>query len=111
MSQRCQAIVWIAILLVVVVGMPALAIDGARAYALRRDLQAAVDAAALAAADTLQQTGLYVPAEQAATTSFDANMRLYAGPTSCSPPYGSPPRTITCNYSDGTVLSQAVTGL
>jgi hypothetical protein len=103
--------VLIAIMLAVVVGMGALAIDGARAYALRRDLQAAVDAAALAAADTLQQTGLYVPAEQAATTSFDANMRLYAGPTSCSPTYGSPPRTITCNYSDGTVLSQAVTGL
>jgi hypothetical protein len=103
--------VLIAIMLAVVVGMAALAIDGSRAYALRRDLQAAVDAAALAAADTLQQTGLYVPAEQAATTSFDANMRLYAGPTSCLPAYGSPPRTITCNYSDGTVLTQVVAGL
>jgi hypothetical protein len=109
--QRGQAIVLIAIMLAVVVGMAALAIDGSRAYALRRDLQAAVDAAALAAGDTLQHTGLYVPAEQAATTSFDANMRLYTGPTSCSPPYGSPPRTITCNYGDGTVLSQTVTGL
>ncbi len=98
-------------MLAVVVGMAALAIDGARAYALRRDLQAAVDAAALAAADTLQQTGLYVSAEQAATTSFGANMRLYAGPSSCSPAYGSPPRSITCNYADGTVLSQVVTGL
>jgi hypothetical protein len=109
--QRGQAIVLIAIMLAVVVGMAALAIDGARGYALRRDLQAAVDAAALAAGDTLQQTGLYVPAEQAATTSFDINMRLYAGPTSCSPPYGSPPRSITCNYADGTILSQAVGGL
>src|SRR5450759_4055189 len=95
--QRGQAIVLIAIMLAVLVGMAALAIDGARGYALRRDLQAAVDAAALAAGDTLQQTGLYVPAEQAATTSFDVNMRLYTGPSSCSPAYGSPPRTITCN--------------
>ncbi len=109
--QRGQAIVLIAIMLAVVVGMAALAIDGARAYALRRDLQAAVDAAALAAADTLQETGLYVSAEQAATTSFGANMRLYAGPSSCSPGYGSPPRSITCNYADGTVLSQVVAGL
>ncbi len=101
----------IAIMLAVVVGMAALAIDGARGYALRRDLQAAVDAAALAAGDTLQQTGLYVPAEQAATTSFDVNMRLYTGPSSCLPAYGSPPRTITCNYTDGTVLSQTVAGL
>ena len=110
-SQRGQAIVLIAIMLAVVVGMAALAIDGSRAYALRRDLQAAVDAAALAAGDTLQQTGSYASAEQAATTSFDANMRLYAGPSSCSPVYGSPPRSITCNFSDGTVLTQAVAGL
>jgi len=109
--QRGQAIVLIAIMLAVIVGMAALAIDGARGYALRRDLQAAVDAAALAAGDTLQQTGSYIQAEQAATTIFDTNVRLYAGPTSCSPLYGSPPRNITCNYGDGTVLSQSVAGL
>ncbi|HXJ47783.1 MAG TPA: pilus assembly protein TadG-related protein, partial [Candidatus Acidoferrum sp.] len=109
--QRGQAIVLIAIMLAVIVGMAALAIDGARGYALRRDLQAAVDAAALAAGDTLQQTGSYIQAEQAATTIFDTNIRLYAGPTSCSPVYGSPPRNITCNYGDGTVLSQSVAGL
>jgi Putative Flp pilus-assembly TadE/G-like len=102
--------VLIAIMLAVLVGMAALAIDGARAYALRRDLQAAVDAAALAAGDTLQKTSSYTQAEQAATTIFDSNIRLYAGPSSCAP-YGSPPRTITCNYTDGTVLSQAVSGL
>jgi uncharacterized membrane protein len=84
--QRGQAIVLIAIMLAVVVGMAALAIDGSRGYALRRDLQAAVDAAALAAADTLQKTGSYPSAEQAATTIFDSNLRLYTGPTSCSPP-------------------------
>jgi len=100
-------------MLAVVVGMAALAIDGSRAYALRRDLQAAVDAAALAAADNLQQTGSYSSAEQAATTIFEANLRLYGGPA-CSPVYGAPgsnPLTITCSFGDGTVLTQVVSGL
>lgn len=113
-SQRGQAIVLIAIMLAVVVGMAALAIDGSRAYALRRDLQAAVDAAGLAAADNLQQMGNYTSAEQAATTSFGANLRLYNSPA-CLPGYGPPgvsnQRTITCTFSDGTVLQQVVTAL
>ena len=112
-AQSGQAIVLIAIMLAVVVGMAALAIDGARAYSLRRDLQAAVDAAALAAGDNLQQTSSYTQAEQAATTIFGANLRLYSAP-SCTPGYGSPgfaPRTITCTYSDGTVLTQVVSAL
>src|SRR5712691_2063223 len=114
-TQRGQAIVLVGIMVAVVVGMAALAIDGSRAYALRRDLQAAADAAALAAGDSLQQTGSYILAEQAATASFGSNMRLYSSP-SCSPGYGSPsatmnPRTITCTYSDGTVLKQVVTAL
>ena len=111
--QRGQAIVLIAIMLAVVVGMGALAIDGSRAYALRRDLQAAVDAAALAAGDNFQQTGSYTSAEQAATASFGANLRLYNGPA-CAPGYaapGAPPLTITCTYSDGTVVQQVVRAL
>jgi hypothetical protein len=103
----------IAIMLAVVVGMAALAIDGSRAYALRRDLQAAVDAAALAAGDKLQHTDSYASAEQAASTIFGMNLRLYTAP-SCAPGYGSPgpaPRTVTCTYSDGTVLTQVVTDL
>jgi hypothetical protein len=96
----------------VVVGMAALAVDGARAYALRRDLQAATDAAALAAGDSYQQYRNYITAESAATTSFGQNIRLYASP-SCSPTYGAPPRTIRCTYSDPdhTVLTEAVTAL
>ena len=112
-GQRGQAIVLIAIMLAVVVGMAALAIDGARAYALRRDLQAAVDAAALSAADSLQQTGSYVSAEQAASTNFGTNMRLYSAP-SCSPGYGTPGAsslTVTCTYSDGTALMQVVSAM
>lgn len=111
--QRGQAIVLIAIMLAVVVGMAALAIDGARAYAVRRDLQAAVDAAALAAGDRLQQTGSYVSAEQAASTIFGTDLRLYAAPL-CPPGYGSPgasPLTLTCTYPDGTVLKQVISAL
>ncbi|MDQ2939612.1 MAG: pilus assembly protein TadG-related protein [Actinomycetota bacterium] len=109
-TQRGQAIVLIAITLAVVVGMAALAIDGSRAYASRRDLQAALDASALAAADKLQQTGSYVAAEQAASTIFGTNLRLYS-PPSCSPGYATPggaPVTVACTYSDGTVLTQVV---
>jgi Flp pilus assembly protein TadG len=107
--QRGQAIVLIAIALAVVVGMAALAIDGSRAYALRRDLQAAVDAAALAAADNLQQGGTYISAETAAATIFGTNLRLYATP-SCG--YAEPPTPpVTCTYADGTVLKQVVSAL
>ncbi len=96
----------------IVVGMAALAVDGARAYALRRDLQAATDASALAAGDSYQQFRNYITAEAAATTSFGRNIRLYVSP-SCSPIYGAPPRTIRCTYSDpeGTVLTEVVTAL
>src|SRR5260370_15428457 len=111
-TQRGQAIVLIGIMVAVVVGMAALAVDGARAYALRRDLQAATDAAALAAGDSYQQFRNYITAESAATTSFGQNIRLYVSP-GCSPAYGAPPRTIRCTYSDsdGTVLTEAVTAL
>ena len=111
--QRGQAIVLIAIMLAVVVGMAALAIDGARAYALRRDLQAAIDSAALAAGDSLQQTSSYPTAEAAATTNFAMNLRLYSAPA-CAPAYNTPgagPLTVTCTYSDGTVLTQVVSAL
>ena len=109
--QSGQAIVLVALMLVVVVGMAALAIDGSRAYAARRDLQAGVDAASLAAADSFQRTGSYVTAEQAASTSFGINLRLYS-PPSCSPGYGSPGAAayvLTCTYADGTTLVQTVT--
>ena len=111
-QQSGQAIVLIALMLTVLIGMAAIAVDGARAYALRRDLQAAVDSAGLAAADGLQQTGSYSSAEQAATTIFAANLHLYDTPA-CSG-YGSPgasPLTVTCSYADGTVLTQVVSGL
>ncbi len=108
--QKGQAIVLVALMLVVVVGMAALAIDGSRAYALRRDLQAALDAAVLAAGDNYQRTGSFPSAEAAASRIFGTNLRLYSNP-SCSPGYISPgaaPVTITCTFSDGTTLTQVV---
>src|SRR5216684_1802375 len=65
-AQRGQAIVLVGIMVAVVVGMAALAIDGARTYALRRDLQSASDAAALAAGDSYQQFRNYRTAESVA---------------------------------------------
>src|SRR5487761_78932 len=111
--QRGQAIVLIAVMLAVLIAMAALAIDGARAYALRRDLQDAVDSAALTGGDTLQRTGSYTQAEQAATSNFGKNLRLYSAP-GCAPGYGTPgaaPFVVTCTYSDGTVLTQTVLAL
>ena len=108
-SQRGQAIILIAVMLGVVVGMAALAIDGSRAYALRRDMQNAVDYAALAAADNYQRTNSYSSAESTAATDFGVQMRLYSG-TSCTG-FGSPgPGTYntTCTYLDGTQLGIAV---
>jgi len=99
-------------MLAVVVGMAALAIDGSRAYALRRDLQSSVDAAALAAADRFQQTNSYTSAEQAASNLFGIDARLYGLP-SCSP-YGTPgatPFTVTCTYSDGSTLTDVASDL
>jgi putative Flp pilus-assembly TadE/G-like protein len=104
--QRGQAIVIIALMLTVLMGMVAIAVDGSRAYSLRLDLQDASDSAALAAADTFQQTGSYISAEQAATTIFGKNMRLYAAPACTG--YGTPgasPWTATCTYPDGTVMT------
>jgi Flp pilus assembly protein TadG len=111
--QRGQAIVLIAIMLAVLVGMTALAVDGARAYATRRDLQEAVDSAALAAGDNFQQTGSYTSAERAATAIFASNLAIYSVPA-CAPVYGSPgagPITVTCTFGDGTVLTQVVSDL
>jgi Flp pilus assembly protein TadG len=108
--QKGQAIVLVALMLVAIVGMAALAIDGSRAYALRRDLQAALDAAVLAAGDNYQRTGSFPSAEAAASKIFGTNLRLYNTP-SCSPGYISPgasPVTITCTYSDGTTLTEVV---
>src|SRR5260370_40655721 len=76
-TQNGQAIVLSALMLTVLIGMAAIAIDGARAYSVRRDLQSAIDAAALAGGGRVPQGGGDVSAEQAPTNVVASNLRLY----------------------------------
>jgi len=60
-----QAIVLVALIMVVLFGFLGLAIDGGRGYVDRRQMQASVDAGALAAAYTYVNTMDYAQAERA----------------------------------------------
>jgi len=79
--QEGQAIVLIALLILVLFAMLGLAIDSGRAYVDRRDQQAAVDAAALAAGDWYENytdlTGSTVPQS---VNLYQNDLRLYSGP-------------------------------
>lgn len=97
-TQRGQAIVLVALILVVLFGFLGLAIDGGRAYVDRRHMQASVDAAALAAAYNYMNNNDYTQAEQAATNQYAEDERLYA-PPSCSG-YGS--TSVSCTFGDYT---------
>src|SRR5260221_3858124 len=97
--QEGQAIVLIALLILVLFAMLGLAIDSGRAYVDKRDLQTAVDAAALAAGDWYENyadlTGSTLPqAEQV----FQTDLHLYSGPSSntCPPPAGQPGARLPC---------------
>src|SRR5437773_4332277 len=84
--QEGQAIVLIALLILVLFAMLGLAIDSGRAYVDRRDQQAAIDAAALAAGDWYEnyqsvRGGANSAIPQAAQI-YQNNLHLYAGPTS-----------------------------
>src|SRR6266700_1662508 len=84
-AQQGQAIVLIALLLLVLFAMLGLAIDSGRAYVDRRDLQAAVDAAALAAGDWYENfsnlNGSTIPQS---VQLYQSDLRLYSGSTSNS---------------------------
>ena len=81
--QSGQAIVLIALLILVLFGMLGLAIDSGRAYVDRRDQQAAVDAAALAAGDWYENyNDIYGASFPNAKSVYQSNLHLYAGPTS-----------------------------
>src|SRR5713226_7168182 len=96
--QEGQAIVLIALLMLVLFAMLGLAIDSGRAYVDRRDLQTAVDAAALAAGDWYENysdlagvTGY--GALPHGSQIFETDLHLYSGPSSnsCAPaPLGCP---------------------
>src|SRR5713226_10611620 len=84
--QEGQAIVLIALLILVLFAMLGLAIDSGRAYVDKRDLQTAVDAAALAAGDWYENygdlTGSTLPQSK---QIYETDLHLYAAPTSDSP--------------------------
>src|SRR5436305_8413829 len=78
--QAGQAIVLIALLILVLFGMLRLAIDSGRGYGDRRDQQTAVDASALAAGDWWENfqdlNGVVIPNSVAL---YESNLRLYGG--------------------------------
>ena len=75
-SQQGQAIVLVALMIVVLFGFVGLAIDSGRAYLDRRHLQAAVDAAALAAAYLYMNTPDYSASETQAVNTYASNQEL-----------------------------------
>ncbi len=83
--QQGQAIVLIALLILVLYGMLGLAIDSGRGYVDRRDQQTAVDAAALAAGDWYENypdlTDLQNLVIPRAITLYQNDLRIYVGPT------------------------------
>src|SRR2546423_10776364 len=75
-AQRGQAIVLVALLLVVLFGFVGLAIDGGRGYLDRRQMQAAVDAASLAASYDYMTSTNISHAELAGLDGFANNEQL-----------------------------------
>ena len=82
-AQLGQAIVLIAILILVLFGMLGLAIDSGRTYVDRRDQQTAVDAAALAAGDWYENfQDVLGSAMPQAKQIYANNLHLYSSPAS-----------------------------
>ena len=113
-TQRGQAIVLVALMILVLFGFVGLAIDSGRAYLDRRHLQAAADAAALAAAYTYMNTNDYAQSEQMAAQTYASNEALY-GSISCS---GLGTVAASCSFSDPwgqllniTVTNKAIAGI
>lgn len=71
--QEGQEMVLVAILLVVLILLAALAIDGARIYLARENVQNAADAAALAGAVELRTSGSWESAVKAAQAYAESN--------------------------------------
>jgi Flp pilus assembly protein TadG len=88
----------VGLIIVVLFGFVGLALDGGRAYLDRREMQAAVDAAALAAANNYMNTSDYGQAEQAATNNYALNERLYTAPICTG--YGT--LSVSCTFGDPT---------
>ena len=81
--QRGQAIVLVALLILVLFAMLGLAIDSGRAYVDRRDQQTAVDAGALAAGDWYENFhDLYGSTLPNSKQIYQNNLHLYSGSSS-----------------------------
>ncbi len=82
-AQAGQAIVLIALLILVLFGMLGLAVDSGRGYVDRRDQQTAVDAAALAAGDWYNNfpnaTDLAGKDLAGSVAVYESNLRIYSG--------------------------------
>ena len=102
--QRGQAIVLVALMMTVLVGFVALALDSARAFDGRRILQDAVDAGALAGAEIYQNGPIgpnpneacvtapcWAAAETGAVHLFERDNGLAPATESCSPALGAAP--------------------
>src|SRR3989454_11823258 len=84
--QEAQAIVLVALLIRVLVGMLGLASVSGRGYVDRRDQQTAVDAAALAAGDWYENyTDLNLSIQQSVLL-YQRDLRLYGGPATVNGP-------------------------
>lgn len=105
-AQKGQAIVVVALMMIVLLGFVALAIDSARAYDGRRVLQDAVDAAALYAADVYQKDRSWTTAQTSGVSLFATDTRNSAGPacpTFPTPLIGAASITSTCTIGAATM--------
>ncbi|HVD02517.1 MAG TPA: TadE/TadG family type IV pilus assembly protein [Candidatus Dormibacteraeota bacterium] len=98
-GERGQAIVFVALMVVVLIGMIGLAVDGGRLYWERRILQNSVDAAALAASDNYQDSLSVSSSIHAAATEYAANERIY-GAASANPSWSA--STVDVTWSGST---------
>jgi Flp pilus assembly protein TadG len=67
-----QAVAWMVLMLVVMMGLAGISIDCGHAYVSKRQLQASTDAAALAAAYAMSLTGATTSSVQAQATAYSA---------------------------------------
>jgi len=91
-AQKGQAIVLIALMMVILLGLLGLALDSGRGYVDRRELQDSADAAVLAAGDSFQNYGDLAAASSLAVKAFAVNQRISVGGQTY---YASNPQTYT----------------
>lgn len=108
-ADKGQAIVLLAMMMAVLVGFVALAIDSSRAFDTRRILQDSVDAASLAAAESFQAGASWGVSQANAMTLFERDNRLYGGDNCPAGGFMTPtigaPVTTTCTLGGGSGYS------